>query len=442
MHDAGARAATVVLFGALLLLWPLPAAFAGDFSSTDFIARDALTNSAGGSATSSSFSLQSSVGQSATGESTSTSFIVRAGFLYFNDFTPKSENWRWYDDENDETPTVPLAGENIAPAGVADQNTIKLRMTIADFSSTGEQGVKFRLQYATSSSFEGATDVAEQGACTASSGWCYATGAGADGALISTNILSDSDPCVSGVGAGCGTHNESGISTSSATQVASSSTEYEFTIKESGAVSSTVYFFRAVFLSASTSVPLGTGASYPSLSTGGGTLTFSIDGLPTATTTSGVTTNVDTTSTSVPFGVLSFGTSTIAAHRLTVTTNAGAGYRIFAYERQALLDQSSAEIPPVAGTNDVPDAWTTGCTSTSTGCWGYHTNASVLDGGSTRFAPDDTYAQFTGDPAEVAYSATPVTGQSTDLVYRLQVTHQQDPGDYASQIVYIVTAVF
>lgn len=422
---------------------PVPAAFAADFSSASFIARNPSTVDFGGTSTSSSFFESFSSVPISAGEASSTSFQIDSGPMEdLSSFSPQSQNWRWYDDESDETPVLPFAGENVAPAGVANANIIKLRLTIAETAGFGETGVKFLLQFATSSDFEYPQDVVEQGSCTGSSVWCYASGAGADNTVISTNVLSDSDPCSGGVGSGCGTHNESGVSTSTFTQSANAATEYEFTVEESGAAAGTVYFFRPVDTVGTSSVPLAAGASYPSLSTEGGTLTFQIDGLPAATSTSGVTTDIDTTSTSIPFGALPFGTSTIAAHRLTVTTNAANGYQIFAYEQQNLIDQSDAEIPAVSATNDDPSSWSDGCTATSTGCWGYHTAADVLSGGSTRFAPDDTYAGFSSDPSEIAYSSGPVTDQSTDMVYRLQVSHEQDPGDYSTDLVYIVTPVF
>jgi hypothetical protein len=285
--------------------------------------------------------------------------------------------------------------------------------------------------------------VAEQAGCSGFSKWCYVDGAGADNGVITTGLLSDSDSCVGSVGAGCGTHNESGITSSSFTQAKSTATEYEFTVKPSGAAIGTVYFFRAVLVTATTSVPLYPGASYPSLSLSSGTLDFSINGLPSATTTAGVTTNVDTTSTSVPFGPLAFSDSSVAANRLTVSLNAAAGYKIFAYERQQFTNELAAEIPPVLGTNTSPLSWSSGCEATSTGCWGYHSSASVLSGGdAARFAPEDTYAQFSSSPAEVAYSPVAVTDQSTDMVYRLSVNHEQEPGDYTTELVYIVMPVF
>ncbi|MFM2330850.1 MAG: hypothetical protein RLZZ26_357, partial [Candidatus Parcubacteria bacterium] len=370
-------------------------------------------------------------------------FEVRAGFLYLDSFAPKGGSWRWYDDESDETPSVPLAGENVAPASIDDGNTMKLRWTFHEAANIGSAGVKFRLQFATSSDFESPANVAEQGSCLTNSKWCYDDGAGVDNAVITTGVLSDSDSCVASTGLGCGTHNESGVTPSTFAQSKSTATEYEFTLKASGATPGAVYFFRAILVSATTSVPLFSGATYPSIALSGGTLSFSINGLPSATTTAGVTTNVDTTSTGVPFGALPFSGSSVAANRLTVSVNASSGYKIFAYEREQLTDGGAAEIPPVLGTNTSPLSWSDGCEATSTGCWGYHSSASVLSSGdSARFAPEDSYAQFSSDPSEVAYSAVPVTGQSTDMVYRLSVNHEQDPGDYTTELVYIVTPVF
>ena len=427
----------------LLFELTMPVALADTFSSSHFLARDPTTDGFGGYASSTSFSSVDYGSQNTSGEATSTSFILHGGYAYFDSLSLQSKHWQWFDDEADETPTLSLAAENVAPSGLEPSNIIKLRLTIADAGGATTTNQKFRLQYSQSSTFDTASDVTEQSSCTVSSEWCYADGAGVDNAKITTSVLSDSDSCVSGVGSGCGTHNESGTSTSSFSQPANASTEYEFTITAPDPIPGAVYFFRAYDVGGASAVPLGSGESYPSLSAGGGTLSFSIDGLPAATTTAGVTTNIDTTSTTVPFGTLSFASSTIAAHRLTVTTNATNGYRIFAYEGQGLVNQSNAAIPPVAASNDAPAAWQSGCdTASQSGCWGYHTDAPVLSGGSTRFAPDDTYAGFTSDPSEVAYSAGPAATSTTDIVYRVQITDHQESGDYTSNLVYIVTPVF
>ena len=356
-----------------------------------------------------------------------------------------SQNWRWYDDETDETPTVPLASENVAPANI-NANTIKLRISVAEKAQIGASGVKFRLQYSTASDFStGVTNVVEQGSCLGTSKWCYAIGAGADNALITTKVLSDSDSCTASVGSGCGTHNTSGTSTSAFTQAASTTAEYEFTIQESGAAPNTVYFFRLFYPAASSSVPAFGSDSYPSLVTGGTTLDFSINGLATTTSTGGIVTDFTTTSTDVPFGKLPVGSTVKGAHRLTVTTNATQGYEIFTYERQGFVGSVGEEIPPIPGTNTTPVSWnSSNCAPSTSGCYGYHTTESVLASSpTTRFAADDTYAQFsTTTPDEVAYSSGPASARSTDIVYRVEAHDGQAVDQYSTNIVYIVVPTF
>lgn len=423
---------------------PWPAVFAADVTSNSFIARDPMTVDFGGTGTSSSFSSVGNGGQQSQGPATSTNFQLDAGQLYYETFTPNAQNWRWYDDETAETPVVPLANENVAPSGVQTLNVIKLRMTLKEVAGYGASGVKFKLQYSTSSDFSsGAVDVAESGLCGGSDPWCYGNGVDTDGSGVQTALLTDTDTCAGGAGNGCGTHNESGTTTSSFTQQANAATEYEFTIMQNNAAAGVVYFFRPVYQADGTAVPLNTGESYPSISGAGADLTFTIDGLPAATSTEGVTTDIETTPTAVPFGPLSLGATTTAAHRLVVSTNASAGYRIYAFERQAFLQQGGADIPGVTGTNGTPSSWTAGCDPSAEGCWGYHSGADVLSSGNTvRFAPNDTYAQFAQAPHEVAFASGPVSNATTDIIYRVKVTGMQAAGDYDSSLVYVVTPVF
>lgn len=417
---------------------------AQEATSTNFKTRNSTIDSLGGSATSTNFSSVQSGDQTGGGESTSTNFQLQAGFLYYDTFTPRQQNWQWYDDETNETPTTALASENVAPANVGDSNIIKLRVTVAELADIGQTNTKFRLQFATSSDFSlGYMNVSEMGSCNASSEWCYADGVDTDNALITTALLSDPDSCVASVGDGCGTHNESGISVSSATHKKSAKVEYEFTITDSGVHPNTVYFFRLVNTLTGDIVPINTGESYPSLSTTGTTLTFTIDGLPAATTTGGITTTIDTSSTGVSFGTLPINSSQMGAHRLTVTTNATQGYEIFTYAQQNLLGSTAAEIPPVLGTNQSPTSWSGGCNPSQSGCYGYHTSEAVLAGGSTRFAADDTYAHFsTTTLSEVAYSSGAATNKTTDIVYRVEARELQEADSYSTSIVYIVVPTF
>ncbi len=442
-------AQSIIKFCAVLLgisvLLPLMPIRAEDATSTNFILRAPILDDFGGRSTSTGFESFNAGGQISTGESTSTNFILRAGFLYFDEFAPKSQRWQWYDDEANETPVTPLAAENVAPANIANQNIIKLRLTIKT-ASIGGKDIKYKLQFSEYSDFsQGVNNIVEIGSCTGNSLWCYADGGGVDNGIIATKVLTDADACSGGVGNGCGTHNESGTSASTFNHKNDAATEFEFTIKQAGSRANATYFFRAFDVTNNKAVPLNTGEAFPSLSIEGTALTFTIDGLGAETETEGITTDVATTPTAVFFGTIGFNAETEAAQRLTVSTNATEGYQIFVFQRQGFLHSSygATQIDPVTGTNVSPTNWTPiGCVSTASGCYGYHAGDDTLAGGSTRFSPNDTYAQFTSSAEEVAFSSVPVTSEATDIVYKTKITNQQPAGDYSSAAVYIVVPTF
>lgn len=437
----GTTTASVVLF--ILLTALVPIASADDYTSTNFTSRNPLTNIFGGYGTSTGFSFFSSGGQSVTGESTSLSFKLQSGFLYFSNFTPASQNWRWYDDESSETPTSALADEEVSPANIANNNVIKLRLTIKETADFGNADTKYKLQFSEYSDFsQDVVTVVESGSCLVNSIWCYAEGGGADNGVITTKVLSDADSCSGSVGNGCGTHNESGTLGGSFMHKKITTPEFEFTIKARGAEQSRTYFFRAFDVTNNQAVPLNTGESYPSLATGDATLSISVSGLGSGTATQGITTDITTTPTSIPYGNLSIGSEIEAAQRISVSTNANEGYQIFAFQQQNFLSTTGAEIEPITGTNPVPTSWTGGCSVLATGCWGYHTGDATLAGGSTRFAANDTYARLETDAKEVAFNAFPVTNETTDMVYKVQVTNQQVAGAYQSSISYVIVPTF
>lgn len=419
--------------------------FADTVSSADFMAKDTSIGPFGGYSSSTSFQVVTGGSSIINGNATSTSFISGTGPVNINDFLPKSQTWRWFADANDETPTSSLAAENVAPSGVANAQVIKLRLTIKETSGvTGSAQLKFRLQFAQSSDFSLSQGfVAEAGNCTATSSWCYATSTGGnDNAVISTKVLSDANLCSGGIGNGCGTHNTSGISASTSTQPAGATMEYEFTIMASGAAPGNTYFFRAINTADGSAVPTNGTSSYPSLVTQGAILTFSVAGLPQGTSTNGIVTNVSTTPAGVSFGTLIIASSVTAAQRLSVSTNATNGYELYALQDAPLTDAHGDNVPGVAGTNSSPLPWTSACSSSSSGCYGYHPGSPVLAGGSTRFAPDDSYAALTSQAAEVGFGAFPTTGSTMDIVYRLQIAGTQGNGSYQNNIIYVAAPSF
>ncbi len=353
-------------------------------------------------------------------------------------YMPRSQNWQWFDDENNETPNIPLADENVAPVDIQNNNIIKLRMAVNEIAGIAGTNVKFKLQYSEYSDFSSEVyDLTEIGSCASADVWCYGDGVDNDDDPIVSRKLSDTTAN--------GRHNESGISTSTFDPLALTVTEFEFTIKSSAPKINTVYFFRAYDITYNQIVVKNTGNSYPSLSTGGTILNFQINGLPAGTNTEGIVTDIDSSTTSIPFGLLTVGASTKAAQRFTVTTNAPQGYQIFVFARQGFLHTAydSTEINPVDAENSSPAGWSTACVSTSTGCFGYHAGDNILYGGSIRFTPDDSYAKFSTTAAEeIVYTGSPVDNETTDFVYRVQISSQQAAGSYQSKTVFIIVPTF
>jgi hypothetical protein len=358
-------------------------------------------------------------------------------------FTPTIKNWRWYDDINNETPSSALSLESVAPINVDNENKkLNLRVVIAEKRNVQGSNIKFKLQYSEDVTFGNATDVVATSSCSDLSIWCYEdTGAGIDNDLITTSVVSGADSCVAGVGDGCGTHNKVASSTSSHFHQASTTQEYSFYVRSKNSRVNAVYYFRLYDVTNDLPVTLANGASYPSLVIEGANLSFSVAGLPSGTTTSGVTTDTATTPNSVGFGGLVFGEEYIAAHRVTVVTNATEGYQVLKFARQQLLNSYGIDIPSIGGTNATPTAWAIGCTSTSTGCVGYHTTDATLRNGSTRFGAVDTYAGLSNTPSEVMYSSIPIT-DTHDIVYRIKVNELQEAGDYETDVVYLAIPSF
>ncbi len=356
-------------------------------------------------------------------------------------FTPVTRNWRWYADAENETPTSALANENVAPINIANTDTLALRVSVYERRNVQGNDIKFKLQFSDDITFANPIDVVATSSCGPQSLWCYEQGGGVNNTLISTKLLTDAETCVGGVGSGCGRHNTSPQPATGHVHFGNDTVEYSFTIRNTAARVKAVYYFRLFDVTNEAPVTADVGENLPSLVTEGPTLMLSLAGLPVGTTTAGVVTNATTTPTSIGFGSLSFNTEYIAAHRLSVTTNATEGYQVFKFARQPLTSSHGIPIPSVSGTNAVPTSWVAGCNASSTGCVGYHTTDATLQNGSTRFGPNDTYAGLTANPVEVMYSSIP-SADTHDIVYRVRVSELQPAGSYETEVVYLAVPVY
>lgn len=356
-------------------------------------------------------------------------------------FAPQVTNWRWYDDPQNETPSSPRAGETVTPSDVVNSETLTLRVQLAELLGATDENVKFALQFSQYSDFkDGGTILRPFGSCTANDLWCYADGAGTDNATITTAVLSGTDSCAAGSGSGCGTYNETATTTSNFSHSARATTEYEFTLQHAGARANAVYYFR--LYDTVNDVPVTASSSNPSIATEGAQLEFTTNGLPSGTTTAGVSTDISTSPTGVNFTGLTPGQSSFAAHRLEVSTNATEGYQVFLATDQQLTNVYGDTVPPISSTNELPSGWASACDlQTYTGCFGYHTTDATLEGGSTRFSALDSYAPLEVTPREVMYSPVPTT-DIHDILYRIEVGVEQPAGEYSANMQFIAIPVF
>jgi hypothetical protein len=350
-------------------------------------------------------------------------------------FTPKSQNWRLYNDETNETPTNAMAAENAQPIGVRKQNPLKLRVSIAE--TGGEQGTdrKFKIQFSTVSDFSsGVTDLTEIGSCGDSSLWCYADGVDTNDVAISTRVLTDS--------AQSGVHNESGIGTSTFDHSANTVAEHEFTMQSrNGVADNQVYYFRAYDVTGSAAVPLNTGETYPNVKTFATALSFTVQGVASGTTIDGVQTNVTTTATTVPFGILSPNVRRIGAQRLTVTQDGG-GYTLYVKSDGPLRTAGADSIPSVSGTNAAPSAWGYVVSQQTTGIFGYHPDDNVLSASSTRFQANDTWAALDTTFREIVNTIGPLENDVHDILFSAETSAIQPAGSYTNLIMYVVVPAY
>lgn len=195
------------------------------------------------------------------------------------------------------------------------------------------------------------------------------------------------------------------------------------------------------------------------------TLSFSINGVASASCTYGTgdgtgTNNVDTTSSTVPFGTLTT-TNTFykACQDLSVSTNATNGYNVTEEESTNLR---------TGGAVNIPDTTCDGasCSDTTFGAWATATNnglghacrnlvnaactAGYDSGGNFRyrqFACKGTNVECDpGTGAEtqqtIMSSAGPASGDSSRVHYKISVVPAQQSGDYTTFVTYVTTPIF
>lgn len=184
--------------------------------------------------------------------------------------------------------------------------------------------------------------------------------------------------------------------------------------------------------------------------------TFTITGVASSTFVNGVETSTTTVSNPflIGFGTLSVGTSSIAAQRLSVSTNALNGFVVTLEEDQELTSSIGATIDNfIDGANTaVPVVWqspaaTMGNTDTY-GHLGITSNDSDLNGGEFTSAGGRKYAGDILTPRQVFSHTLPSNGLVQDtgfatVAYRVEISALQEAAkDYTNRIIYVATPTF
>lgn len=167
-------------------------------------------------------------------------------------------------------------------------------------------------------------------------------------------------------------------------------------------------------------------------------LTFTVAAITSGGTVNGATTNITTTSTTVPFArVVTASTNAIGGQTLTVTTNASGGYTVYIRSTQSPTSGSNT-IADVSGTNAAPAAFS----SAGTAAFGYTTEDTVLGTGTAGRFTSNVWAKFTTSNLEVAYNSGAVSAEATKIGYQVGIAGTTPAGDYATTVVLTATPTY
>ncbi len=356
-------------------------------------------------------------------------------------YTPETTNWRFYDDELNETPADnPAWTLNSTAISLANNNIIKLRIGLQEVANESGTNERFAVQYSTDPTFsQGVNFIDSQAGCNIMSTFCYADSPSVtdtDDSIISTSKL----------GLLKGRHNEA-TSTSTFSPVALTHYEMEYSLKSVRQRTGQVYYFRLWDIKRSSPIAVKSTYSSPSVQAEGASLGVTVSGINKGSVVAENTMSATTTSTTLPFGNLSLDKSVFLGHLLNIKTNAMDGYTVGMYASDNLRNIDGNIIPSINASNSSPNTWENVCLVLGQGCVGYHTTDSALNpiGNPGRFSATNTWAGVsTTTPDEVAYSDLPTNnlGDNVNIIYRVTARTGTAPGDYSTDIVYVVTPVY
>lgn len=167
------------------------------------------------------------------------------------------------------------------------------------------------------------------------------------------------------------------------------------------------------------------------------TLTFSVGTVAGSQTVNGATTTEASTTSTIPFGIVTTGSNEVVAQDLTVSTNSSNGYTVYLrYTGQ--LSNGADNITNHSGTNASPSSFS----SAGTEAFGYTTDDSTLGTGTADRFDSNLWAAPTTTNTEVAYSSGAVSSETTRVGYQVGIDGNTPAGTYQSTVIYTATPVY
>jgi hypothetical protein len=177
-------------------------------------------------------------------------------------------------------------------------------------------------------------------------------------------------------------------------------------------------------------------------------ITFKVEGVTSSTSTCSLTTDVTTTATAVPFGILTLDTFRVGSQKLTVSTNAVGGYAVTAIENERMSNLAGSP-------SYIPDTTCdTGCTHTTSTAWataaahpGLGYTVAIQNGTPTIAPTAPQYQHFPNiaaveSPFQIMSNNGIASAQAAYVCYKISVDATQPAGNYENQVTYTATATF
>lgn len=182
---------------------------------------------------------------------------------------------------------------------------------------------------------------------------------------------------------------------------------------------------------------------------------FAVSGTVSGTDINGVTSNIESTTTTIPFGLLKAGAATTTAQLLSVSTNATNGYVVTVQVDGPLQSSTGADIDYFidGSATNTPNSWVSPAGTIGSEATYGHWGVTSDDTDTTRDAADEfgsgEFISLSTSPRVIMSHtgpAIPSGGQgigTTTVGYRAEISALQEAGnDYSATLTYIATPTF